>query len=166
MSDDWAKRTFEKIQRAGEEQRRKEELEMQRAGRISGGAPRVWEFLIEAIKQKASELNTHFRENVPLYADNSRHYLEVRVKSNLEAEVRKEAPPSPASLHLTFDHSLPSIKYSINKYTGYSGGGGSTVQGGYQFMISGDEVCLCQERVAKPLRLEEEAERLLSETLQ
>ncbi len=161
MSDDWAKKVFNNFKSQSEAEQRAQELEMQKAALLSGGAPRVWEALGAALQRKGAELNEQFRQNVPLYRDNSQKFLKVHVRSNFEVVVTKEAEPQ-ARLSLEFDPTEPAIKYELAKYVNTNASPGKSF-GKYQFMVSRGQVCLREENVVHPLALDAVAEKMLED---
>lgn len=140
MSDDWAKKAFERIQREKEEQRRNDELEMQKAARITGGSGLVYDDLVELIQKKAADLNEQFRLNVPRYSNNFQKYLQVMKRSNTLLEVVKEEPPHKRLL-LEYEDTLPAIKYTILQYTRQNTEPGKE-SGKFLYAFSNGEVCL------------------------
>ena len=96
MSDDWARRTFERLQETEQKQRHEEELELQRRKVIVAKAPLMWRELREAIIWKANELNKYFGEG--------QEYLKISDSNALECHSPK------GKLLLEFKPDIPTVE--------------------------------------------------------
>ncbi|MDT4895693.1 MAG: hypothetical protein QOH25_770 [Acidobacteriota bacterium] len=159
MSDDWAKRTFERLRQEKEQRRQEDQLQMQKAARISGGAPLVFEELVELIQKRAAELNEYFQKNVPQYSNNFEKYLQVMKRSNALLEVVRDEHPS-RRLLLEFDEGVPAIKFTAQQYLSQNSTP-SQESGRFLFTYSNSEVCLHPDGIAAPISLDRVAAMML-----
>jgi len=102
MSDDWARRAFEKVQERETQRKQKEELELQRRKQLLAKAPLMWQELVEAIQIKADELNKLF--------DKKQEYLKVNSSNSI---LRVDSPDG--NLSLEFNPDVPVVTFRYNR---------------------------------------------------
>lgn len=93
MSDDWAQRTFERLQEEERRQRHDEELELQRRNMVLSKAPHMWSELREAIIGKANKLNEFFGQGKEYVKILDRQTLMLRSsKGRLDLYFKPDVP--------------------------------------------------------------------------
>lgn len=106
MSDDWANRTFKRLQEEESERKRAENLTLQQSGLISTHAPVVWEGLKEKIAADARSVNSMYPQGQVFFTVHEMDSVKSAYNNMLVSSPKGE-------LKVTFEGDMPRILWKL-----------------------------------------------------